>query len=109
MKYSDLLEQLRMIRKLYCMDIKAYVLSKGGVVECSQTEREYPSYSDKKYLRRVKFKTLHIEDNRLIVDYFVCNTKFDKDWEEHKYPIEYLGWNDLVHITEDIISKGVNR
>lgn len=104
MKHSELLEQFYKARGLYLTALKAYVLLKGGVVDCDQTER------DRYYLKRVKYKTLTSEGNELKVKYLVNQAQEDTDepgggWEECEDPIEYFSMDELFHITEDIVSE----
>ena len=110
MKHYELLEQFYHARGLYLTALNAYVLSKDGAVHCDQTEREYPSYSEDYYLKRVKYKGLYIKNGELIVWYLVNEAQYDTDepgggWEEHEDPIEYFSMDELFHITEDIISE----
>lgn len=105
MKHSELLEQFYHARGLYLTALKAYVLLKGGVVGCDQTEREYPSDSDRFYLKRVKYKSLISEGDEMKVVYLVNQTQEGGEWEEFEDPIEYFSMDELFHMTEDIISE----
>ena len=107
MKHSELLEQFYHARGLYITALKAYVLLNDGVVECGQTETMsvVEMIPGRWYLKRVKYKSLISEGNKLKVIYFVSKEQ-DGDWEEHEDPIEYFSMDELFHITEDIISEG---
>lgn len=100
MKHSELLEQFYHARGLYLTALKAYVLLKGGVVECDQTERDY-------YLKRVKYESLISDGDELKVRYRVNHDTDEPDggWEEYEDPVEYFSMDELFHITEDIISE----
>lgn len=104
MKHSELLEQFYHARGRYLTALKAYVLLKGGAVECDQTLREYPSDSDRYYLKLIKYKSLISDGDKLKVKYLVTYEQ-DKDWEEYEDPVEYFSMDELFHITEDIISE----
>ena len=110
MKHYELLEQFYHARGLYLTALKAYVLLRGGVVECDQSEREYPSYSEDYYLKRVKYESLISDGDELKVKYLVNQAQEDTDepdggWEEYEDPVEYFSMDELFHITEDIISE----
>ena len=97
MKHYELLEKFYHARGLYLTALNAYVLSRGHAVECDQTEREYPSYSEDYYLKRVKYKSLTSDGNELKVKYLVNEVQDEPDggWEEHEDPVEYFSMDEL--------------